>query len=102
MAKKLFQRGSIKTAKVLRGALFIVRARNNIIKADFVHNKKTTFPTKTKIGIHLDELRIRQRNRHPLLLECSPIRKADMFESADLYRTNWRKCYIDVFSCYHT
>ena len=41
----------------LGGVLFIVRAGNDIIKADFVHNKRTTLPTKMKIGIHLEELK---------------------------------------------
>ena len=43
--------------KVLRDILFIVRAGNDIIKADFMHTIRTTFPTKTKIGIHLEELK---------------------------------------------
>ena len=42
---------------VLRGVLFIVRARNDIIKADIKHTKRTPFPTETKIGIHLEELK---------------------------------------------
>ena len=37
-----------------------------------------------------------------LLLECSPVRKTNMFENADLWRTKWRKRYFDVLSCYHT
>ena len=37
-----------------------------------------------------------------LLLECSPVRKTNMFENADLYRTKWRKRYFDVLSCYRT
>ena len=32
-----------------------------------------------------------------LLSECSPVRKANMFENADLYRTKWRKRYFDYF-----
>ena len=31
------------------------RKRHN--QADFMHNKETTFPTKEKIGIHLEELK---------------------------------------------
>ena len=41
----------------LRGVLFIVRAGSDIIKADFMHTKRTNFPTKMKIGIHLEELK---------------------------------------------
>ena len=41
----------------LRDVLFIVRAANNIIKADFMHTKITTLPTKMKIGIHQEELK---------------------------------------------
>ena len=37
-----------------------------------------------------------------LLLECSPVRKTNMFENADLYKTNWQKIYIDAVSCYRT
>ena len=37
-----------------------------------------------------------------LLLEGSQIRKANMFENADSYRTNWRKLYFDALSCYRT
>ena len=43
--------------KELRGVLFIVRTGNDIIKADFVHTKRTTLPTEMKIGIHLEELK---------------------------------------------
>ena len=39
----------------LRGVLFIVRAGNDIIKADFTHTKRTTFPTKMKTGMHIEE-----------------------------------------------
>ena len=41
----------------LRGVLFIVRAGNDIIKADFMHTKRTNLLTKMKIGIHLEELK---------------------------------------------
>ena len=41
----------------LRGVLFIVRAGSDIIKADFMHTKRTNFPTKMEIGIHLEELK---------------------------------------------
>ena len=34
--------------RLLRGVLFIVRARNDIIKVDFTHTKRTTFPTEMK------------------------------------------------------
>ena len=37
-----------------------------------------------------------------LLLECSPVRKTNMFENADLYRMKWRKRYFDALSCYRT
>ena len=33
-------------------------ARNEVImKADFIHTKRTSFPTKIKIGIYLEELK---------------------------------------------
>ena len=41
----------------LRDVLFIVRAGSDIIKADFMHIKRTTFPTKMKTGILLEELK---------------------------------------------
>ena len=41
----------------LRGVLFAARAGNDLIKADFMYTKRTTFPTKMKIGIHLEELK---------------------------------------------
>ena len=41
----------------LRGVLFIVQAGNDINKADFTHTRRTTFPIKMKIGIHLEELK---------------------------------------------
>ena len=41
----------------LRDVLFIVRAGNDIIEVDFMHTKRTTFPTKMKIGRHLEELK---------------------------------------------
>ena len=44
-------------SKYLRDALFIVRAGGDIIKADFMHIKRTTFPTKMKTGILLEELK---------------------------------------------
>ena len=37
-----------------------------------------------------------------LLLECSPVRKTNMFENADLYRMKWRKRYFDALSCFRT
>ena len=43
--------------KILRGVLFIVRAGNDIIKEDLMHTKRTTFPTKMKTGIQLEELK---------------------------------------------
>ena len=42
---------------IFRGVLFIVRAGNDIIKADFVHTKRITLNTEMKIGIHLEELK---------------------------------------------
>ena len=41
----------------LRDVLFIVRAGSDIIKADFMHIKRTTFSTKMKTGILLEELK---------------------------------------------
>ena len=41
----------------LRGVLFIVRAGGDIIKAEFMHTKRTNCLTKMKIGIHLEELK---------------------------------------------
>ena len=38
-----------------RGILFVVRAGSDIIKADFMHTKRTTFSTEMKSGIHLEE-----------------------------------------------
>ena len=43
--------------KYLRGVLFIVRAGSDIIKTDFMHTKRTNFPTKMKNGVHLEELK---------------------------------------------
>ena len=43
--------------KCLRDVLFIVRVGSGIIKADFMHIKRTTFPTKMKTGILLEELK---------------------------------------------
>ena len=37
--------------------LFLVRAGYDIIKADFMHTKRTVFLTKMKIGIHFEELK---------------------------------------------
>ena len=46
-----------KGAKQLRGVLFIGRAGNDIIKADFIRTKRTSCPTKIKIDIELEELK---------------------------------------------
>ena len=43
--------------EVLRDALFIVRAGSDIIKTDFMDIKRTTFPTKMKTGMLLEELK---------------------------------------------
>ena len=43
--------------RLLRDVLFIVREGSDIIKADFMHIKRTTFPTKMKTGILLEELK---------------------------------------------
>ena len=67
-----------------------------------MHTKRTNFPTKMKIGIHLEELKQGTEMGKFLLLECSPVRKTNMFENADLYRTKWRKRYFDVLFCYRT
>ena len=40
----------------LRGVLFIVRAGGDIIKAEFMHTKRTNCLTKMKIGIHLNPI----------------------------------------------
>ena len=58
----------------LRGVLFIVRAGNDKIKADFMHTKRTTYPIKMKTGIHLEEQLCTEIGTF-LLLECSPVRK---------------------------
>ena len=42
---------------ILRGVLFSVRAGNDIIKADFMHTKRTNCLTKMRIGIHFEELK---------------------------------------------
>ena len=41
----------------LRGVLFIVRPGGDIIKAEFMHTKRTNCLTEMKIGIHLEELK---------------------------------------------
>ena len=41
----------------LRGVLFIVRAGGDMIKAEFMHTKRTNCLTKMKIGVHLEELK---------------------------------------------
>ena len=79
---------------MLRGVLFIVQAGNDIIKADFLHTKRTTLPTEMKIGIHLEELKECIEIGTFLLLECSSVRKTNVFENTDLYRTNWRKRFF--------
>ena len=56
----------------LRAVLFIVRVGNDIVKADFMHTKRTTFPTKMKIGIHLEELKECTEISTFLLSECYP------------------------------
>ena len=43
--------------ELLRGVLFIVRAGGDIIKAEFMHTKRTNCLTEMKIGIHLEELK---------------------------------------------
>ena len=48
----------------------------------------STFPAGNDI---IDRMQI-------LLLERSPIRKTNMFENADLQRTNWQNSYFDVLS----
>ena len=45
------------TGKHLRGVLFIVRAGGDIIKAEFMHAKRTNCLTKMKIGIDLEKLK---------------------------------------------
>ena len=86
----------------LRGVSFIVRAGGDIIKAEFIHTKRTNCLTKMKYGIHLEELKQCIEIVTFLLSEYSPVRKATMSENSDLYRMNWRKCYFDAFSCYRT
>ena len=41
--------------KQLRRVLFIVRTGGDIIKAEFMHTKRTNCLTEMKIGIHLEE-----------------------------------------------
>ena len=43
--------------KRLRGVLFIIRAGGDIIKAEFMHTKRTNCLTEIKIGIHLEQLK---------------------------------------------
>ena len=43
--------------ELLRGVLFIARAGNEIIKLDFIHTKRTSFPTKIENGIHLEQVK---------------------------------------------
>ena len=45
------------TLNCLRGVSFIVRAGTDIIKADFIHTKTNTSPTKMKLGVYLEELK---------------------------------------------
>ena len=52
-----YQIYNLQADKQLRGVLFIVRAGGDIIKAEFMHTKKTNCLTKMKIGIHLEELK---------------------------------------------
>ena len=93
---------SSETINKLKGVLFIVRAGSDIIEADFMHTKRTNFPTKMKIGKRLEELKQCTEMGTFLLSECSPVRKTNMFENADLHRMKWRKRYFDVLSCYRT
>ena len=44
-------------SRFLRGVLLIVRAGGDIIKAEFMHTKRTNCLTKMEIGIHLEELK---------------------------------------------
>ena len=62
-----------------------------------MHTKRTTFLTKVKTGIHLEELKLGIETVTFLSLECSPIRKTNMFKIADLYRT-----LFDAPLCYPT
>ena len=56
----------------------LVRAGNNVIKAAFMHTKRTTFPTKMKIGIHVKELKLSKEIDTFLLLESPPIGKTNI------------------------
>ena len=67
-----------------------------------MHIKRTTFPAKMKTGILLEEIKYCTEMGTFLLLECSQVRKTNMFENADLYRMKWRKRYFDALSCYRT
>ena len=49
---------------LLRGVLFIVRAGNDIIKSDFIHTKRISFPTKIKIAILSEKAQVMHRNWH--------------------------------------
>ena len=51
-------------------------------------SKRTNFPAKMKIGIHLEELKQSTEVGTFLLLEGSQIRNTNMFVNADFYRTN--------------
>ena len=69
------------TAKLTVGAvnslgsvLFIVRAGNDIVKADFMDTKRTNNAEKSVPFCYWIVLRLEKTN---------------MFENADLYRTNW-------------
>ena len=59
-----------------------------------MHTKRTTFPTKTKIGVYLEE--VKHRNRNLYIIRVFSNQKNNVF--ADLYRMNWRKRYFDAIS----
>ena len=56
-SSELLQLTELTLYRVLRGVLFIVRAGGDIIKAEFMHTKRTNCLTKMKIGIHPEELK---------------------------------------------
>ena len=56
-SKTKFQEVQLIAKEQIKRCLFIVRAGNDIIKADFMHSKRSNVLTETKIGIHLEELK---------------------------------------------
>ena len=55
--RNLAQKNVMNIVELFKRCLFIVQAGSDIIKADLMHIKRTTFPTKMKTGILLEELK---------------------------------------------